>query len=87
MNLKQVLSSLSISGGWAGIMAFVLAIWVIVYWFVDDCSMDSGVNCKNPSSVTNRTNERNVMVIVAAVACIPSFWVLFLAASKGGRRR
>lgn len=77
--IKELLGNLSVSGGMAGVLALALAIWVIVYWFVDECSFDSGENCKlpqTPKENENRSDERNVQLIVAFVVIVPTVYFL-----------
>lgn len=83
-SVKTIVQSTAINGGVAGILAAVIAIWIIVYWIIDECSFDNNKHCKRPDNETERANHRNIMFIMAVVALIPALIAMgFLVLSVG----
>lgn len=96
--IRAIIEGTAVTGGLAGILATALAIWIIVYWFMDNCSFDDDRDCKmlSPSENAERSDQRNVQLILAFIALVPSVMVIVfmllnfgsgISKSVRGRRR
>ena len=81
--VKSILHGTAITGGLTGLFASIVAIWVIVYWFMDECSFDT-MKCKTPSNVDARDQQRNIMFVFAAVStALALISIIFMVLSAG----
>ena len=67
--LKEAFGN-SIMATSSGFVALVVVVWVIVYWFMDDCSFDDDKQCKilTGKKLEERNDQRNIQMVLAFIA-------------------
>lgn len=67
--LKEAFGN-SIMGTTSGVLALVVVVWVLVYWFMDECSFDDDKQCKvlTGKQLEDRNEQRNIQMIIAFLA-------------------
>jgi len=73
--MNKLLSGAAVSGGVAGIVALVLAIWCVDSWRKMGCGFETGDKCKFPvteAEIKEKTDLMNIKFVLSLFVIIPS---------------